>query len=125
MTTVYIEPGYHRLLMEQVTAMSDPFLPYLYSACFISHAVEPSHLLPLYGSQDLSPLLHIPEFQKPDALPGPCSKLPVRYWYAHARTNQRRFNMCLYNRPISLLASLNTIGFKYTGMSSLPSASCL
>ena len=83
-----MEPGYHRLPIKQVTAMSEPFLPDFQSLSFTSHAVKPSHLLPLYGSQNLPLLLHIPEFQKPNALPGPCSKLSVRYWNAHARAYQ-------------------------------------
>ena len=87
--------------------MFDLSLPDLYSVSFTSHVVKPSHLLPLYGSQDLPPLLHIPKFQEPDALPCPCSKLSVRYRYAHARAYQGRLDVCLYHRPISHLLSRN------------------
>lgn len=95
MTTVYVELRDCSLSIKQVTVMPDSLLPYLYYSSFVSHAVDLSHLLPLYRSQDLPLLLHIPKFQKPDALPGPCGEFSIRYWYAHARAYQRRLDMCL------------------------------
>ena len=77
--------------------MSDHFLPFLHYMCLVCHAVKLSKLLSLYRSQDLPLLLHIPKFQKPDALPCSCSELPIRYWYAHARAYQRGFDVCLKN----------------------------
>lgn len=71
--------------------------------------MKPLHLLPLYRSQDLPLLLHIAELKEPDTLPGPCSELSIRYGYAHARTYQRRLNMCLYHRPVSHQSSRHGI----------------
>lgn len=83
-----MDPGEYRLLIKQVTAMPDSLLLYPYYSCLTSHAVKLSHLLPLYRSQHLPPLLHIPKFQEPDALPCSRSELSIRYRYAHARANQ-------------------------------------
>lgn len=110
MTTVYTGPKDHRLPIKQVTAMSDPLLPSRYSYLFRISCRKLSHLLPLYRSQDLPLLLHIPKLQKPDALPGPCSELSIRYRYAHARAYQRRLDMCLEHRRISHLPSRNGFG---------------
>ena len=101
MTAVRMEPGDYGLLVKQVTAMPDSLLFYLYYVCLVSHPVKSSHLLPLYRSQDLPSLLHIPKFQKPDTLPCSCSELSIRDWYAHASAYQRRLDMCLHRRPIS------------------------
>ena len=95
MTTVHVEPRAHRLPVRQGTAMPDSLLLCLYYIGLVSHAVKLSHLFPLYRSQDLPLLLHIPKFQKPYTLPCSRSELPIRYRYAHARAYQRRFDMCL------------------------------
>ena len=74
MTGVYVRPRDPRPPVKRITAIAGSELPRL---CFVPCAVKLSHLLPLYRSQDLPPLLHVPKFQEPDALPGSCCKLPI------------------------------------------------